>query len=404
MTKTITTVAATVGTSLRGNLQGLRAPGSFEGWLARQPESDRHFLSECRNDLVRASAAAAASRWIDVGQALARIPGTPRVLGAELSSLLSLGEEGRYANLRNFRLIHSDSPEGKGCAEAIQAYLQVKKSNVWCQLDRVPDLFHGDERQFRIKGLRGLATVLAKILREAGPHSLVIDATGGYKAQIAVAVVFGQAFKAPVVYLFEAFRHVIEMPVLPLTLDLSLVGEHLDLLVEDTISEDSLRDRFQGKPLTEANQSFAAFRAFLDEPVPIEGIDHFPVSAFGQIMLDRWRMEGGGDPDLVAASAQPKPEWGDHHLPSGIEKWTERLIRDHSWISRVAPMNAKGRTHVNGVFFRLMDDRESGSVPDILCRYVIDNNPALLRIKTTALSRRMQEAALRKLEREFRAS
>jgi len=399
MTQPITTVAATVGTSLLGNLRSFRNATSFTKWLEHQPAGERTYLKERKNNLTSAAMAAESGRWEDVGRTLALIPGIPRILGAELSSLLSLGGEGRYANLGTYRLIHSETEEGQGCAEAVRAYLKEKHQDIWCQLDGVPDLSHEDERLFG-SGLRGLARVLAGILRECGAEHMVIDATGGYKPQIAIAVVFGQAFKVPVVYRFETFRHVIELPVLPLTLDLSMVAGNLDLLMEDNIPAEALKARLGGRPLTQTNRTFAEFRSFLGQPVRIDGSDHYPVSAFGQIMLDRWLLEPtSGDPEPPAAKDQGKISWGDHHGPSGIKIWAQKLMDTYPWIARIVPQNASGKTHVNGIFFYLLADAKSG-VADIQCRYVIDNHPAVLKIKTTAMSYRQQEAALRILERE----
>ena len=202
-------------------------------------------------------------------------------------------------------------------------------------------------------------------------------------------------------YRFESFRHKIWLPALPVSPDLSVVAENLDLLQEDDIPEDVLRERF-GVPLSEANEAFAAFRVCLDEPpVRIDRKDHYPVSAFGSIMLNRWLFEDRDvELKLPAAIEQPEPRWGDHHLPAGIEKWTQRLIRENAWISRITPSNAAGKSHVNGVFFRLAADEKS-KVPDIECRYVVDNHPAVFRIKTTASSRRRQENVLRFLQEKW---
>ena len=59
---------------------------------------------------------------------------------------------------------------------------------------------------------------------------MAIDTTGGYKAQIAVAVVLGQALGIPVFYKHEKFSETIAFPPLPISLDYSLLGPHADLL------------------------------------------------------------------------------------------------------------------------------------------------------------------------------
>ncbi|RDE23748.1 hypothetical protein DV713_15980 [Parageobacillus thermoglucosidasius] len=47
----------------------------------------------------------------------------------------------------------------------------------------------------------------------------VINATGGYKAQISFAGLIGQVLKIPVYYLFEGFASVISLPEMPVFFD-----------------------------------------------------------------------------------------------------------------------------------------------------------------------------------------
>src|SRR5207237_5612422 len=93
----------------------------------------------------------------------------------------------------------------------------------------VPGLQDANAREFRTRGLRNLARLLASTLREYGPEYCAINATGGYKAQIAIAVLLGQALQVPVYYLFERFPEIISFPPMPVSLDLDLWTEHADL-------------------------------------------------------------------------------------------------------------------------------------------------------------------------------
>ena len=77
-------------------------------------------------------------------------------------------------------------------------------------------------RRFRTKGLRQLARELCKILRERTPAACAINATGGYKAQIAIAVLLGQAIGVPVFYKHELFPEIIAFPPMPVALDFEL--------------------------------------------------------------------------------------------------------------------------------------------------------------------------------------
>ncbi|MGI5862875.1 MAG: putative CRISPR-associated protein [Myxococcales bacterium] len=72
-----------------------------------------------------------------------------------------------------------------------------------------------------VHGLRNLVRAIGKIARDAGgPEWVAINATGGYKAQIAVAVLIGQALGSPVFYKHERFEsEVIAFPPMPVSFD-----------------------------------------------------------------------------------------------------------------------------------------------------------------------------------------
>ena len=60
----------------------------------------------------------------------------------------------------------------------------------------------------------------------------MINATGGYKAQISFAGMIGQALEIPVCYLFESFSEVITLPPQPVSLDLSFWLENATLFFD----------------------------------------------------------------------------------------------------------------------------------------------------------------------------
>ncbi len=396
MHQPITTLALTTGTSLLLNLRAVpENPPGYEEWVRGQPEGDRAALLEGRGALLEARRAALAGRWEDAGQALARLPGAPRVAGAEAASLAAARSDSRFAGLAAVVLVHSDTADGEGCARAVRAWA-AERLGLLCDLARVPELQHERQSRFRVAGLRNLVSVLALEYRKAGRSGFAIDATGGYKGEVALTVVFGQAFGVPVFYRFEAFAAPLELPPLPVRLDLSVVAEHLDLLGEDTFSESFLRERIG--ELRESNPRFARARVLLEGP---EGGSReervWAVSPFGRLLHERWLAERDeGAPPLPAAEVQEPPSWGSHHRPPGVERFVQRLLADHPWIVAVRPRSARGLSHAaDGARFRLATD--GGRVPPIECVYVRDNHPALLTIRTTARNREEQEWALRQL-------
>lgn len=280
-------VVATTGTSILTNIEEVRAAQSWQVWVERQPLADREALNEDRAHVESACRFAARGAWDDVGSALAEVRGQPRLLGAEVGSFVALRAESAYAAVREIALLHSDTSEGAAAALVLRALVSRRFALV-VEVRRIASLQDGNPSQFKVAGLRNLVRELAHQVARRGPTALVIDATGGYKAQVAMAVLFGQAYGIPVVYRFERFAEIIEFPPMPFTLDLGVVERIHDLLELETIEAEVLERRL-GHPLTEANQKFAAAQAMLRGTVDPKGRDAFAPSPFGQLALEVWR-------------------------------------------------------------------------------------------------------------------
>lgn len=275
-------VIATVGTSVLTNLSAF-AREPFEAALLSQPREDHAHLLAGRSAVERAAAALDRSRFREVGEALCCVPGLPRLLGAEIASLAALLDEAPYSTVRECHLLTSDSDSGSGAATALEPIVAGKlRLAVFGSV--VAGLKEDSPSEFKVRGLRSLVHEIARRIREAGARGCVIDATGGFKAQAAIAVACGQAFGVPVVYRFESFPEVIEFPPLPFALDRSSIAPHCDLLAAERISREQLRSRF-GPSLTEANEPFARFAVCLSPAA--DGT--FEVSPMGQLALELLR-------------------------------------------------------------------------------------------------------------------
>lgn len=101
----------------------------------------------------------------------------------------------------------------------------------------IPDLTYKESR-FKMRGLRSLVSSIIELIkneRDRG-NEIVINATGGFKAEIADATLIGLLFDVPVFYIHEAFQDIIEMPPVPISWDYSLIADHdefFDWLVAD---------------------------------------------------------------------------------------------------------------------------------------------------------------------------
>lgn len=160
---------------------------------------------------------------------------TDRDCGAELNSLAVLRGQslsaGPVTDPLTIHLLASDTPEGRWTGEVLQGYLAAQSWVAAASYEVLEGLDGGQPDRFEREGLRALVKVAARCLRESRPHYdlQVINATGGYKAQISFAGLIGQALQVPVVYLYETFPRCIELPPMPVEFDRALWLEHYPL-------------------------------------------------------------------------------------------------------------------------------------------------------------------------------
>lgn len=208
------TILITVGTSLLTNAQ--------RHWQ-KQELSDQeiaNYLS--RTDPIRAS--------------------------AEKNSLSRLLREGD-----KLIFLHSQTEEGKFCADSLRRYYE--NQGYRSESQEIPDLTYTESR-FKMRGLRSLvATLIERIRQERqAQREVLINATGGFKAEIAYATVVGLLFDVPVYYIHEAFRDIIQMPPTPIGWDYSLIAEHeefFEWLNADLHSTNEVDNRLRGLPRAE---------------------------------------------------------------------------------------------------------------------------------------------------------
>ena len=142
-----------------------------------------------------------------------------KILGPEINSTSSLLQRG-VISPDNMFLIVSDTIEGEFEGRILKRYFEHEKQKTRfkkVEIKRIEGLQSQDEHKFRNKGLRNLVCAFAEIIQ--AHDEVVINATGGYKAEIAYATVIGQSFEKPVYYQFENFKTVIELPPQPISLD-----------------------------------------------------------------------------------------------------------------------------------------------------------------------------------------
>lgn len=199
------TLICTVGTSLfDGNLRHLteKTDDAPENWFAIRQAYD-------------------SCNWKKLAQELLRVEPTKRLCGAEINTIQEVKGK-NWLSLENIIFLVSDTPNGKNTGELLLHYFRSRNDLSLRVVEyRIVDQLQ-DERpaDFKIHGLRNLVRYIGDyIQRFGGPDFVAIDATGGYKAQIAIAVIVGQALNIPVFYKHERFSEIIDFPPLPITFE-----------------------------------------------------------------------------------------------------------------------------------------------------------------------------------------
>jgi putative CRISPR-associated protein (TIGR02619 family) len=281
----ITTAAVTVGTSLYETLAALGRAPSAVAWLEGQADDKgRSRLADFTGVLERIRRAVLGKHWEAAGETLASLPPDLPFWGAEVATLRTLRHEPECRRLQQLVLLASDSEAGQAAAASLVAALTGWERLVVSQRV-IADLDPAAPARFKVSGLRNLVAALGRVAKEARPHTPVFVVSGGFKAQVALTAVVGQALGVPVAYRFEAFPETIWLPPLPVRLDLEVLAPVVDLLRLGEITDEDLRARL-GAPLTEANQAWARVRALLS-PAP-DGPDgqRWGLSPLGQLVLE----------------------------------------------------------------------------------------------------------------------
>jgi len=123
-------------------------------------------------------------------------------------------------------LLHSDTPEGRFCAERLEEYYAGKVREL--SLEEVGKLGYG-ARHFT-QGLKALVDIVIRRVREARERGFeaAFCATGGFKAEIAFLNVIGALLGVDVYYIHEKHRELVHFPRLPLTWDAEFVTDNED--------------------------------------------------------------------------------------------------------------------------------------------------------------------------------
>ena len=169
----------------------------------------------------------------------------PEKASAETNSLCRL--------LRNDDLIvflHSQTQEGERCARLLKNHYESRGYRA--EVQAIPDLTYKESR-FKMRGLRSLVSKMVELIeRERNRRrEVIINATGGFKAEIAYATLVGLLFDVPVYYIHEKFQDIVDMPPVPVSWDYSLFVDYesfFEWIDGDLRPADEVNKRLKGLP------------------------------------------------------------------------------------------------------------------------------------------------------------
>ena len=167
--------------------------------------------------------------------------------------------------------------------------------------------------------------MLGEEVRKWGSDYMGINATGGYKAQIALAVAFGQATHCPVFYKHERFDQIIRFPQVPFTLDLSLVQKNLKLWA-DLAEPDSMLDNNDLRArLPDGDTVTEVLYPLLDNE-EIDGKTYFVLSALGMVYWQAF-LTANSDVKLKPFNVRVRRgcNFRDDHYPIGFKEYVEKI-------------------------------------------------------------------------------
>jgi len=219
-----------------------------------------------------------ALRWM-----LEQDPEQERALGAEINSIASMVSLEILDRRNTLIFLVSDTQDGETIGNVLKSFFEEHPSIGFERIEvkKIEDLDDSRIHDFKTKGLRNLVRELGNYIKEYG-NRLVINATGGFKAQIAFALALGQAVGVPVYYRFERFPQVIELPPLPLSLDAQLWEENMDIFQALSLFGEMEEEEFEKITEGTFTQLDPRIKMLLDKE-HIEGKYYISLNPMGEV-------------------------------------------------------------------------------------------------------------------------
>ncbi|MHA1252498.1 MAG: putative CRISPR-associated protein [Candidatus Helarchaeota archaeon] len=270
---------------------------------------------------------------------------TKRVCGAEINTIEEVRNK-NWLSLENIIFLVSDTDDGINTGKFLTEYFKLRsdmKLNT-IEYSIVSELQDKRPKDFKIHGLRNLVRKIGEyIQRFGGTNYVAIDATGGYKAQIAIAVVIGQALNIPVYYKHEFFSELIDFPPLPVSLDYEILARNADILADF--------ERGKSFTSTEIGKLDESLKVLLTG-IEINGESLYELSPIGQIYLTSFRLRTPKPIELTISERRKEPTFGDdHHYSKSFKEFVIKIWSENKWIEFIHSEPYDKQKSIRGIGF-----------------------------------------------------
>lgn len=282
-------------------------------------------------------------------------------------------------------LIHSDTTDGRFCAERLVAAALAK--GMKARRRQVDGLDYSDGQKFN-RGLRQLARVIGEEIKRGRAAGIVeLAATGGFKAEIAIANLVGAISETPVHYIYQEFSSVVTIEPIPVALHAEWItsGAGQKLLQASENADDVI-------PTSRIASLFKQDERLLTL-LDVDG-DDAALSLLGELArrLLQAPCENWPPPSDIPPSDKIRLTAVPHNRPTGWEQILETLAA----CRYVTSIRYEGAAA--GGFLREAPDNESDVIHQIQ-----GTPPLTLRISTTATTSGQRRLVQQLLRKELRA-
>jgi putative CRISPR-associated protein (TIGR02619 family) len=298
----------------------------------------------------------------------------PTAACAETNSLLKIATPDN-----EIVLLYTTTVDGERCAKEVKRYL---KSNNWSnvRLRQLP--LEQNEAQFERSGLRALVNILVEEIEKAQRHQKVaiINATGGFKAEIAYTTMVGMVFQVPVKYIYQDFEKPVTFPSLPINWNIDLFLEYdwfFDWIDAECRKQSEVAQRLKGIDKKDQEK-------ILQFLLPPDADDEVFFSPAGEILWKRLHSQR-----VLAESVEDPPSstipiedriatvlrCSAHHYPIGTLEFTKK-------VAALNPVEEIISNHFENTTLRRVKKADEDGVIKVL--WADDEKAVNLIIRTTA--------------------